>query len=123
MTETFIFDAVRTPRGKGRSSGALHGTTPISLAITALQALRDRNTLDTAFVDDIILGCVEPAGGGPGDRGGPGPGGGFDPGGSGVAQWRPSAIDSCRRRRPCKAASPVRRPPSAARRPRGSNTG
>jgi acetyl-CoA C-acetyltransferase len=62
MTEAFIFDTVRTPRGKGRSSGALHGTTPISLAITALQALRDRNTLDTAFVDDIILGCVEPAG-------------------------------------------------------------
>ena len=62
MTEALIFDAVRTPRGKGRSSGALHGTTPISLAITALQALRDRNTLDTAFVDDIILGCVEPAG-------------------------------------------------------------
>ena len=62
MTEAYIFDAVRTPRGKGRSSGALHGTTPISLAITALQALRDRNTLDTAFVDDIILGCVEPAG-------------------------------------------------------------
>ncbi len=62
MTDAFIFDAVRTPRGKGRSSGALHGTTPISLAITVLQALRDRNTLDTAFVDDIILGCVEPAG-------------------------------------------------------------
>jgi len=62
MTDAFIYDAVRTPRGKGRSSGGLHGTTPISLAITALQALRDRNTLDTAFVDDIILGCVEPAG-------------------------------------------------------------
>jgi acetyl-CoA C-acetyltransferase len=62
MTDAFIFDAVRTPRGKGRSSGALHGSTPISLAITALQALRDRNTLDTAFVDDIVLGCVEPAG-------------------------------------------------------------
>ncbi len=62
MTDAFIYDAVRTPRGKGRSSGALHGTTPISLAITALQAIRDRNTLDTAFVDDIILGCVEPAG-------------------------------------------------------------
>jgi acetyl-CoA C-acetyltransferase len=62
MTDAFIFDAVRTPRGKGRSSGALHGSTPISLAITALQALRERNTLDTAFVDDIILGCVEPAG-------------------------------------------------------------
>ncbi len=62
MTDAFIYDAVRTPRGKGRSSGALHGTTPISLAITALHAIRDRNTLDTAFVDDIILGCVEPAG-------------------------------------------------------------
>ncbi|WP_306556093.1 acetyl-CoA C-acetyltransferase [Acidovorax sp.] len=62
MTDAFIYDAVRTPRGKGRSSGALHGTTPISLAITALQALRERNALDTAFVDDIILGCVEPAG-------------------------------------------------------------
>ena len=62
MTDAFIYDAVRTPRGKGRSSGALHGSTPISLAITALQALRERNTLDTAFVDDIILGCVEPAG-------------------------------------------------------------
>ena len=62
MTDAFIYDAVRTPRGKGRSSGALHGTTPISLAITALQALRERNSLDTAFVDDIILGCVEPAG-------------------------------------------------------------
>lgn len=62
MTDAFIYDAMRTPRGKGRSSGALHGTTPISLAITALQAIRDRNTLDTAFVDDIILGCVEPAG-------------------------------------------------------------
>ena len=62
MTDAFIFDAVRTPRGKGRSSGALHGNTPISLAITALQALRERNSLDTAFVDDVILGCVEPAG-------------------------------------------------------------
>lgn len=62
MTDAFIYDAVRTPRGKGRSSGALHGTTPISLAITALHAIRDRNTLDTACVDDIILGCVEPAG-------------------------------------------------------------
>ncbi|SMP79107.1 acetyl-CoA C-acetyltransferase [Noviherbaspirillum suwonense] len=62
MTDAFIYDAVRTPRGRGRSSGALHGTTPISLAITVLQALRDRNVLDTAFVDDVILGCVEPAG-------------------------------------------------------------
>ena len=62
MTEAFIYDAVRTPRGKGRASGALHGITPIHLAVTALQALRDRNRLDTAQVDDVILGCVEPVG-------------------------------------------------------------
>lgn len=62
MTDAFIYDAVRTPRGKGRASGALHGTTPIHLAVTALQALRDRNRLDTAQVDDVILGCVEPVG-------------------------------------------------------------
>ncbi|KPU99568.1 acetyl-CoA acetyltransferase [Variovorax paradoxus] len=62
MTEAFIYDAVRTPRGKGRASGALHGSTPIHLAVTALQALRDRNRLDTALVDDVILGCVEPVG-------------------------------------------------------------
>ncbi|MBI5270352.1 MAG: acetyl-CoA C-acetyltransferase [Burkholderiales bacterium] len=62
MTDAFIYDAVRTPRGKGRASGALHGTTPIHLAVTALQALRDRNRLDTARVDDVILGCVEPVG-------------------------------------------------------------
>ncbi len=62
MTEAFIFDAVRTPRGKGRSSGALHGVTPTGLAVTALAALRERNALDTSQVDDIILGCVEPTG-------------------------------------------------------------
>jgi acetyl-CoA C-acetyltransferase len=62
MTDAFIFDAVRTPRGKGRSSGALHGSTPISLAIRPLEGWRDRNALDTSFVDDVILGCVEPAG-------------------------------------------------------------
>jgi len=62
MTEAFIYDAVRTPRGKGRASGALHGSTPIHLAVTALQALRDRNRLNTAQIDDVILGCVEPVG-------------------------------------------------------------
>jgi acetyl-CoA C-acetyltransferase len=60
MTEAYIFDAVRTPRGKGRKDGALHGVTPIELAATALRALRDRNALDTALVDDVVLGCVEP---------------------------------------------------------------
>jgi acetyl-CoA C-acetyltransferase len=62
MTEAFIFDAVRTPRGKGRASGALHSVTPIQLAVTVLQAVRERNALDTGLIDDIILGCVEPVG-------------------------------------------------------------
>ena len=62
MTEAFIYDAVRTPRGRGKASGALHSVTPISLAVTALKALRDRNALDTSAVDDVVLGCVEPVG-------------------------------------------------------------
>jgi acetyl-CoA C-acetyltransferase len=60
MAEAYIYDAVRTPRGKGRKDGALHSVTPITLAATALAALRDRNALDTALVDDVVLGCVEP---------------------------------------------------------------
>jgi acetyl-CoA C-acetyltransferase len=62
MTDAFIYDAVRTPRGKGRKDGALHEVTPTSLAVTALQAIRDRNKLDTALVDDVVLGCVMPIG-------------------------------------------------------------
>ena len=60
MAEAYIFDAVRTPRGKGRKDGALHSVTPIELAATALRALRNRNALDTGYVDDVVLGCVEP---------------------------------------------------------------
>jgi acetyl-CoA C-acetyltransferase len=60
MTEAYLYDAVRTPRGKGRRDGALHSVTPIELAATALRALRDRNQLDTSLVDDEVLGCVEP---------------------------------------------------------------
>jgi acetyl-CoA C-acetyltransferase len=60
MTEAFIYDAVRTPRGRGKASGALHSVTPIALAVAALAALRERNGLDTAAVDDVVLGCVEP---------------------------------------------------------------
>ncbi|MBV1776468.1 acetyl-CoA C-acetyltransferase [Burkholderiaceae bacterium DAT-1] len=60
--EAYIFDAVRTPRGKGKKDGSLHGFTPLYLAETALRAIRDRNHLDTALVDDVVLGCVEPAG-------------------------------------------------------------
>jgi acetyl-CoA C-acetyltransferase len=60
MTDAYIYDAVRTPRGKGRKDGSLHSVTPITLAATALRAIRDRNALDTALVDDVVLGCVEP---------------------------------------------------------------
>ena len=62
MTDAYIYDAVRTPRGKGRKDGSLHEVTPVRLAVTALQALRDRNKLDTHLVDDIVLGCVMPIG-------------------------------------------------------------
>jgi acetyl-CoA C-acetyltransferase len=60
--EAYIYDAVRTPRGKGKKDGSLHGVTPIRLAETALRAIASRNALDTALVDDVVLGCVEPVG-------------------------------------------------------------
>jgi len=62
MTEAYIYDAVRTPRGKGKKDGGLHQATPVWLLRTLLQALRERNALDTALVDDVILGCVTPIG-------------------------------------------------------------
>jgi acetyl-CoA C-acetyltransferase len=62
MTQAYIFDAVRTPRGKGKKDGSLHEITGLSLASQQLAALRDRNGLDTALVDDVILGCVTPIG-------------------------------------------------------------
>jgi acetyl-CoA C-acetyltransferase len=62
MTDAFIYDHVRSPRGKGRPEGALREITPISLASQVLQAIRDRNELDTSLVDDVILGCVTPLG-------------------------------------------------------------
>jgi acetyl-CoA C-acetyltransferase len=62
MAEALIYDAVRTPRGKGRKDGKLHEITPIQLATQQLQAIRDRNGIDTADVDDVILGCVSPVG-------------------------------------------------------------
>jgi len=62
MTDAFILDAVRTPRGRGRSDGSLHPITPIQLAAQTLGALRDRHELDTAKVEDVILGCVSPVG-------------------------------------------------------------
>ena len=62
MAEAYIYDAVRTPRGKGKKDGALHEITPIQLATQVLQNIRDRNNIDTADVDDVILGCVAPVG-------------------------------------------------------------
>jgi acetyl-CoA C-acetyltransferase len=60
MTEAYVYDAVRTPRGKGKTSGSLHEVPSLELATQVLKALRDRNNLDTSKVDDVILGCVEP---------------------------------------------------------------
>ncbi len=62
MAEAFIYDAVRTPRGKGKSSGSLHEITSLQLATQALKAIKERNNLDTSKVDDVILGCVTPIG-------------------------------------------------------------
>ncbi|SDH58393.1 acetyl-CoA C-acetyltransferase [Pseudomonas benzenivorans] len=62
MTEAFIFDAVRTPRGKGKNDGALYSVKPVSLVAGLLKALQARNSLDTSQVDDVVLGCVTPLG-------------------------------------------------------------
>ncbi|MDE2402553.1 MAG: acetyl-CoA C-acetyltransferase [Burkholderiales bacterium] len=62
MTEAYIFDTVRTPRGKGKKDGSLHQATPVWLLRTLLQALQQRNQLDTSLVDDVVLGCVTPVG-------------------------------------------------------------
>ena len=62
MTDAYILDHVRSPRGKGRPSGALHEVTPVDLASQVLASLRDRNELDTSTVDDVVFGCVSPVG-------------------------------------------------------------
>ena len=60
--EAYIYDAVRTPRGRGKPDGSLHEITPIQLATQVLEAIRDRTAIDTTDVDDVILGCVTPVG-------------------------------------------------------------
>jgi acetyl-CoA C-acetyltransferase len=63
MADAYIFDHVRTPRGKGKKDGSLHEATPVKLASQMLGAIRDRNKgLDTGQVEDVILGCVTPVG-------------------------------------------------------------
>ncbi|MFN2562606.1 MAG: acetyl-CoA C-acetyltransferase [Jatrophihabitans sp.] len=63
MTEAFVYDAVRTPRGRGKANGSLHSVKPVSLVVGLLDELRKRNVgLDPANVEDVILGCVSPVG-------------------------------------------------------------
>ncbi len=62
MADAYVYDAVRTPRGRGKKDGALHEVPAVRLGARVLEAVRDRNGLDTAKVDDIIFGCVDPVG-------------------------------------------------------------
>ncbi len=62
MQEAYIFDAVRTPRGRGKKTGSLHEVKPVDLLVTVLNALQERNQLDTKAVDDAVIGCVTPIG-------------------------------------------------------------
>lgn len=63
MSEAFIYDAIRTPRGKGKKDGALHEVKPITLLTGLMQALTERNhNFNTVHIDDVVLGCVTPVG-------------------------------------------------------------
>jgi len=62
MPDAFIYDHVRTPRGRGKVDGALHEVTALNLASQALGAIKSRNTLDTTLVDDVVMGVVDPVG-------------------------------------------------------------
>jgi len=67
MPDAFIYDAVRTPRGRGKADGSLHEVTALNLAAQALTAIKERNKLDPTQVDDVVLGCVDPVGEAGGD--------------------------------------------------------
>ena len=62
MTEAYVYDAVRTPRGKGKSDGTLHEITPVQLATQVLESVRDRNKIDASLIEDVAFGCVSPVG-------------------------------------------------------------
>lgn len=62
MTTAYIYDALRTPRGRGKKTGSLYSVRPVELLAGALRAVRDRNDLDTAELDDVIVGCVTQTG-------------------------------------------------------------
>ena len=67
MPDAFIYDHVRTPRGRGKADGALHEVTALNLAAQTLTAIKDRNKLDSKEIDDVVLGCVDPVGEAGGD--------------------------------------------------------
>ena len=67
MPDAFIYDHLRTPRGRGKVDGALHEVTALDLATQALAGIRQRNALDPELVDDVVLGCVDPVGEAGGD--------------------------------------------------------
>lgn len=63
MTEAYIYEAIRTPRGRGKANGSLHGVKPVSLVTGLLNELQARHPgLDPANIDDVVLGCVTPVG-------------------------------------------------------------
>src|SRR5437588_4853606 len=62
MADAFIYDHVRTPRGRGKADGSLHEVTALNLAAQALGAIKSRSELDPTLVDDVVLGCVDPVG-------------------------------------------------------------
>src|ERR1700753_3013204 len=67
MTDAYIYDAVPTPRARGKADGALHEVTALNLATQALAAIKDRHELDPKLLDDVVLGCVDPVGEAGGD--------------------------------------------------------
>jgi acetyl-CoA C-acetyltransferase len=67
MRDAFIYDHVRTPRGRGKPDGALHEVTALALAAHVLKALKVRNSFDPSILDDVVLGCVDPVGEAGGD--------------------------------------------------------
>jgi acetyl-CoA C-acetyltransferase len=67
MPEAYIYDHVRTPRGRGKADGALHEVTALALATAPLKALKERNGIESGVIDDVVLGCVDPVGEAGGD--------------------------------------------------------
>lgn len=67
MADAYIYDHVRTPRGRGKKDGALHEVTSLALAVTPLKAIKERNNLGQGDIDDVVMGCVDPVGEAGGD--------------------------------------------------------